>query len=225
VGSSVHANQSFLREESRRTDVKQGGIVLPHLTCQRLLRILAIVLAFAASPSTLQAAESVLATTGQPATPEKNPPGDIPDTQVFVTYQSPADFSLKVPEGWARTERRDGTRFADKYNVVEISVAPAASAPTVSSVTAREAAELARTGHAIRIGAIKNVWLRSGAAVLITYTSNSEPNPVTNKQLRLEHHRYLVYRGGTLATLDLSAPLGADNADQWNLMANSFQWR
>src|SRR5258708_38813598 len=102
-----------------------------------------IILTFAALPCTLQAAESVLATTGQAATPEKNPPGDIPDTQVFVTYQSPAGFSLKVPEGWARTERRDGTRFADKYNVVEISVAPAPSAPTVSAVTAREAAELA----------------------------------------------------------------------------------
>ncbi|MFM0197957.1 hypothetical protein PQQ65_33270 [Paraburkholderia strydomiana] len=199
--------------------------MIPHLTFQRLLRSSAIVLAFAASPCTLQATGSVLATTRQAATPEMNPPGDIPDTQVFVTYRSPAGFSLKVPEGWARTDRRDGTRFADKYNVVEVSVRSAASTPTVASVTAREATELARTGHAIRIGAIRNVSLRSGAAVLVTYTSNSEPNPVTNKQLRLEHHRYLIYRGGTLATLDLSAPLGADNADQWNLMANSFQWR
>jgi hypothetical protein len=214
----------FLLETSGCTDVNEGGIVIPHLTFQRLLQSWAIVLAFA-SPCTLQAAKSAPATTRQAATPEMNPPGDIPDTQVFVTYRSPAGFSLKVPEGWARTDRRDGTRFADKYNVVEISVAPAASAPTVSSVTAREATELARTGHAIKIADIKSVGLRSGAAVLVTYTSNSEPNPVTNKQLRLEHHRYLIYRGGILATLDLSAPLGADNADQWNLMANSFQWR
>ena len=198
---------------------------MPNPICQRLLRNTAIALAFAALPCALQATESVLATNDQAVTPEKNPPGDIPDTQAFVIYGSPAGFLLKVPEGWARKERRDGATFSDKYNIVEISVAPAASAPTESSVTAHEAADLARTGHAVKIGAIKNVSLRSGPAVLITYTSNSEPNPVTNRRVRLENHRYLIYRGGSLATLDLSAPLGADNADQWNLMSNSFQWR
>ena len=30
---------------------------------------------------------------------EKNPPGDIPDNQVFITYQSPHGFSVKVPVG------------------------------------------------------------------------------------------------------------------------------
>jgi hypothetical protein len=205
--------------------VKEGWTVIPYPIWQRLLRNSAIALAFAALPCALQAAEDVLAAAEQAAPPEKNPPGDIPDTQVFVTYRSPAGFSLKVPEGWARKERRDGASFADKYNIVEISVAPAASAPTASSVTAHEAAELVRNGHAVKIGAIKNVSLRSGPAVLITYTSNSEPNPVTSKRLRLESHRYLIFRGGTLATLNLSAPLGADNADQWNLMSNSFEWR
>ena len=27
--------------------------------------------------------------------PEKNPPGDIPDTQVFIDYTSPEGFTLK----------------------------------------------------------------------------------------------------------------------------------
>ncbi|MGF6776215.1 hypothetical protein [Paraburkholderia sp. GAS334] len=198
---------------------------MPKPARQHVLRNSAIALAFAALPCTLQAAEGGVATTGQAATPEKSPPGDIPDSQIFVTYRSPAGFSLQVPEGWARKERHDGARFVDKYNIVEISVAPAASAPTASSVTGREAAELARTGHAVRIGAIRNVSLHAGPAVLIIYTSNSEPNPVTNKRLRLENHRYLIYRGGTLATIDLSSPLGADNADQWNLIVHSFQWR
>src|SRR5262249_56980354 len=76
----------------------------------------------------------------QPITPEVNPPGDIPDSQVFVTYASPAGFSIKVPEGWARTERSDGAHFADKYGRVDISVAPAASAPTAERVRKGEAA-------------------------------------------------------------------------------------
>lgn len=161
----------------------------------------------------------------RPAAPEKNPPGDIPDTQVFVTYASPSGFSLKVPEGWARTDRRDGASFSDKYNAVGVTVASAASAPTAASAADREAADLVKAGRAVKIRAIRKVMLRSGPALLIDYTSNSEPNPVTNKQLRLESNRYLIYRGGKLATLDLSAPLGADNVDQWKLMSNSFQWR
>jgi hypothetical protein len=47
---------------------------------------------------------------------------------------------------------------------------------------------------------------------------------VTNKAIRLENERYFFWKGGKLATLTLSAPYGADNADQWLLMAKSFRW-
>jgi len=70
-----------------------------------------------------------------------------------------------------------------------------------------QAAELVKTGRAVEIKMIKNVKLPAGPAVLIVYQANSEPNPVTNKQLRLEANRYLVFRNGKLAAIDLSAPL------------------
>lgn len=169
--------------------------------------------------TTVMAAEKTVA-------PEKNPPGDIPDSQVFVAYTSPLGFSLKVPEGWARTDRSDGARFADKYNAIDVAVNSAATAaPTTASVNNHEAADLVKVGRAVKIGAVKSVKLRSGSAILIVYSSNSEPNPVTNKQLRLENNRYLIYRGGKIATINLSAPLGADNVDQWKLISDSFQWR
>ena len=161
----------------------------------------------------------------QPITPEVNPPGDIPDSQVFVTYASPAGFAIKVPEGWAMTERPDGARFTDKYDSIDISVAPAASAPTPERVRKEEAVILAKNGRAIRISAVRQVTLPAGLAVLIIYTSNSEPNAVTDKQIRLENNRYLFYREGREAALSLSAPAGADNADQWQLMASSFRWK
>ncbi len=157
--------------------------------------------------------------------PEKNPPGDIPDSQVFIAYHSPLGFSIEVPEGWARTDRGDGARFADKYNAIDVAVRPASGVPTTASVTKHEAALLSTAGRAVEIGAVKSVKLRSGPAILIVYSSNSEPNAVTNRQLRLENNRYLIYRGGKLATINLSAPLGADNVDQWKLISNSFQWR
>jgi hypothetical protein len=160
----------------------------------------------------------------QPIAPETNPPGDIPDSQAFVTYTSPAGFSLKVPEGWALTQRPDGASFADKYGSIDISLATAASAPTSEQARREALAKLVKSGRAVRISATGRVTLPAGPALLIVYTSNSEPNAVTDKQIRLENNRYLFYRAGHEAALTLSAPAGADNADQWQLMARSFRW-
>jgi hypothetical protein len=157
--------------------------------------------------------------------PEKNPPGDIPDNQVFVPYRSPLGSSIKVPEGWSRVERADGVRFSDKYNIIDLAVSTADQAPNAAAAKTREAAELQKAGHAAEIKSVKDVKLKSGPAVLISYASNSAPNLVTNKQIRLEHDRYLMFKNGTLVSLDLSAPLGADNVDQWQLMSNSFEWQ
>src|SRR5690349_11683068 len=55
-----------------------------------------------------------------PAPTESNPPGDIPDNQVYVVYRptvgSFTGFTVKVPEGWARTEQGGSTVFTDKLN-------------------------------------------------------------------------------------------------------------
>jgi hypothetical protein len=156
---------------------------------------------------------------------EKNPPGDIPDDQVFVAYNSPLGFTLKVPEGWSRADRPDGVRFFDKYNIIDISIVQSDTAPTASWVQSRVGAELAASGRAVKVGSVKAVNLMGGPAVRITYTSNSEPNPVTNKQIRLEHERFIFPKHGKMATVDFAAPQGADNADQWQLMSNSFRWK
>ncbi len=161
----------------------------------------------------------------QPVAPEANPPGDIPDSQVFVAYTSQLGFLLSVPEGWARTDRADGAQFADKYDTVDISVASAPNQPTVQTVRASDVGVLEKTGRAVKIVSVKSVTLPAGKAVLIRYASNSAPNTVTGKQIRLENDRYLFFKAGRLATLDLSAPAGADNVDQWKLMSESFRWR
>jgi hypothetical protein len=158
------------------------------------------------------------------AIPEKNPPGDIPDSQVFVKFQSPLGFSVQIPESWSRTERKSGVVFADKFNKIDVEIGTATGLPSVASAKTQQAFELVKTGRAVTIKAIKNVSLPTGPAVLIDFESNSEPNQVTNKQLRLESNRYLMFRNGKLATLDLSAPKGADNVDQWKLIAQSFHW-
>lgn len=156
---------------------------------------------------------------------EKNPPGDIPDSQVFIDYASSQGFTMKVPEGWARSDRADGASFIDKLDGVVVSASKAATAPTVESVKAMSVPELEKAERAVKVTAVKEVKLPAGSAIRIVYSSNSEPNAVTNKQIRLENERYLYFKDGKLVTLELYAPKGADNVDQWQLMSNSFKWK
>ena len=49
-----------------------------------------------------------------PNAPEKSPPGDIPDNQVYVAYRVPGGHvALKVPEGWAQTRSGSTVTFSD----------------------------------------------------------------------------------------------------------------
>ena len=155
--------------------------------------------------------------------PEKNPPGDIPDTQAFIIYKTDS-YSLKVPEGWARTVTGSSVSFASKLDGVSVSLNPSASAPTLDWVKTQYVPELVKAGRAVEITGVSAETLPGGPAIRIDYTSNSEPNAVTTKQIRLENARYLFFKPGTLAALDLYAPAGADNVDQWQLMSRSFAW-
>jgi hypothetical protein len=161
----------------------------------------------------------------QPLKPEKNPPGDIPDNQVFITYASPRGFSLKVPEGWARKDLADGATFADKYGRITVAETDSPTAPDEASAKQALVPELQKSARAVSIKKIRAMKLPAGFTVLISYDSNSDPNPVTNKAIRLENDRYYFWKDGKLVMLDFSAPAGADNADQWDMMAKSFQWR
>jgi hypothetical protein len=152
---------------------------------------------------------------------EKNPPGDIPDDQVFVSYTSPVGgYSLKVPEGWARSEKGADVDFIDKLDGVAVAVASATATPTAKDVVAG----LAKPEKAVRLVSTKEIRLPAGQALLIKYESDSETNPVTNKRTRLENEAYVFYKNGKTATLTLWAPKGADNVDQWKLMSESFRW-
>ncbi len=189
---------------------------------RRTLVVAALATSAGASPAPVvggaSAAERAVA-------PEKNPPGDIPDTQVFIDYRSSLGFSMKVPEGWARSDLPDGARFVDKFDAVEVTVSRAATAPTIESVKATIAPEMKAKGRAVSVTQVEAVKLPGGDAIRIVYSANSEPDPVVNKQVRLEGDRYLYFSGSRLATLDLTVPFGADNADQWRLMSQSFRWR
>jgi hypothetical protein len=175
--------------------------------------------------STTTRTEAPIASTETAVAPEVNPPGDIPDSQAFVIYQNTVGgYQLEVPEGWARAETGGNVTFTSKLNGVSVTVAPAKAAPTVASVQANEAKLIQSHGRAVSITGVSETNLPGGKAVVLKYASNSEPNPVTSKRVRLENIAYIFYRNGKEATLTVWAPQGADNVDQWNRMANSFRW-
>jgi hypothetical protein len=198
---------------------------MPNALSRTTLALLLVVGFTAALPSSNMAQQKFAVADEQPLKPERNPPGDIPDNQVFIDYVSPLGFSLKVPEGWARQDLADGASFADKYGRITVSQTQAPKIPTVDAVKRTFVSDLERSLHAVTVTAVKPAKLPAGPAALVSYGSNSDPNPVTNKAIRLENDRYYLWKDEKLVAVNFLAPAGADNADQWDMMAKSFRWR
>ncbi|GGQ14058.1 hypothetical protein [Streptosporangium pseudovulgare] len=155
--------------------------------------------------------------TSAPQPTESNPPGDIPDDTVFVTYRHPGQpYEVKVPEGWARTDLPTGASFTDKLNSIRIETRPAASPPTEASVRSQV--------HSSDIRTVDTVIRKGGKAVRIVYRADSSPDPVTGKVIKDEVERYAFYQAGHEAILTLSGPVGADNVDPWRTVSDSFGW-
>lgn len=173
----------------------------------------------------LTASPSPAASTEQPAPVETSVAGDISDTQAFVAYHAATGgYTLDVPEGWARTTNLTDAHFVNKLDGVQVTVADASAAATAATARTREIAALTQNGRAVQVTQVLDVQLPGGPAVFVEYSSNSEPDAVTGKQVRLENNAYLIFHSGKLATLTLWAPVGADNVDQWKRIAESFKW-
>lgn len=176
-----------------------------------------------------------------PVAVEKNPPGDIPDTTQYVPYHSSAGgFVVSAPSGWSRTTTSSSVSFTDKLNTIAVTWGPAPSAPTVSSAKSNDVPMLQQTVLAFSLSKIIdcapsctipfttgliNAKL-TGSAVVITYKSNSQPDPnaPTVKRYRLEVLRFEFFKGGVEAALTLSGIVGADNVDPWRIVSGSFKW-
>lgn len=161
-----------------------------------------------------------------PAPADSNPPGDIPDTQVVVPWSPPGGgFTVKVPEGWARTPHGQATAFTDKFNSVGVERTHASTAPTVNSVRARDIPAIQAASTHFSLVKVVGVQRKGGKAVLAEYRLDSAPNQVTGKRVRLDVQRYVFYRPGKGgAVLTLSGAAGADNVDPRRTVTDSFRW-
>jgi hypothetical protein len=179
----------------------------------------------AGSTQTSQAPTSAPAA-ADPKAPEVNPAGDIPDNQVYVAYTPPSGgFSVKVPEGWARTEAGGAVTFTDKLNSVRMETVAAASAPTVQSAQQQEVPAIQASVKQYEAGKVTTVTRKAGTGVLITYRADAAPDPVTGKVVHDDVERYEFWKVGKTVILTLSGPQGADNVDPWRIVTDSFSWQ
>ncbi len=90
------------------------------------------------SPVAPTVAAHAPAATEQALAPEQNPPGDIPDTQAFVSYSSRVGgYTLDVPEGWARSENGPDVSFIEKLDGLRVTITDTATAaPTAATARA-----------------------------------------------------------------------------------------
>src|SRR5947209_4709907 len=143
------------------------------------MRALCIAAALAALPAAAVTGCGSASSNGRPAAqpsavnpngPEVSPAGDIPDNQAYIAYSPPGGgYSVKVPEGWARTSRAGATSFTDKLNRIAMQALPASRAPTVASARRTDAAALAASLAGFRLGTVSTVRRTAGRAVRLTY--------------------------------------------------------
>ena len=96
--------------------------------------------------------------------------------------------------------------------------------PTLAEVSAQLQA-LKATTPSLRFQPPQRVQISGRPAIKVVYVTESSPNPVTNKRVRLTVDRYYLAQGGKRAIIDLGTPVGVDNVDGYRLMVQSFRWR
>jgi hypothetical protein len=146
--------------------------------------------------------------------------GDIPDNQVFLVFRNGAGYSMKYPEGWPQQGSGDRVSFRDKNNIARIVVA-AGAAPTLASVRADVAL---LSGVHVQTPP-QAITVAGSPAIKVVYSTESSPNAVTGKRVKLVVDRYYLRHGGRRAVVDLGTPEGVDNVDAYRLMIESFRWK
>jgi len=176
----------------------------------------------AAAGSTKQAGQPSQA----PVPAESNPPGDIPDTTVYVPFTSAAGhLTLTVPEGWSRKQTVNSSTFTSNLNSISLTWQLMKTAPTVSTARGTTVPALRHAALAFRLQSVRSVTLHGSRAVEIVYRVNSRPNAVTGRQYRLVIERFEFFDNGRAAVLSLSSAVGSDNVDPWRIVSESFRWR
>ena len=212
--------------------VPRPAVFIPQFIALAFLLALGCQSKDSGSSTTIASTESAMASNGsaikespneKPLVPEKNPAGGIPKNQAFVAYTSnTGGYSLDVPKDWTSTENGPNATFTKQPDGLNVAISSSNSPPTPASVRENEARLIQTQGRAVKIGSIKAAKLPGGSAVVINYTSNSDPDSASTA-VRLQNTAYLFFNNGTVGWLTWWAPAGAD-VSALTRTAKTFKW-
>jgi hypothetical protein len=149
--------------------------------------------------------------------------GDIPDNQRFLRYKNAhARYSVLYPEGWAQKGTPSDLTFADKANQVHVAIA-SGSQPGPSQAKAA-LAQAVPPSAGLKVTKVEQTTAGANPVIHITYERTGPADPVTGKKLTLMVDRYVLAKGGQVATVDESTPVGVDNVDAYRTIIESFRW-
>ena len=94
----------------------------------------------------------------------------------------------------------------------------------MASARAVEVPTIKHSLHGFALTSVSIVSRPAGTAVLIRYSADSQPDPVTGKQVPSTVDRYYVPGPSGLAIVSLAEPDGVDNVDAFRQMITSFKW-
>jgi hypothetical protein len=150
--------------------------------------------------------------------------GDIPDNQVFLVYNDrSAGFSMKYPEGWTQSGSGNNVTFRIKNNLVHVAIS-SGPAPTPATVKT-QLQKVKQTDPTLVFTTPAVVQVSGHQAVKVLYSTESAPNPVTGKRVKLIVDRYALANGSRVAIVDLGTAKGVDNIDAYRMMIQSFRWK
>ena len=150
-----------------------------------------------------------------PNAAQTNPPGDIPDSQAFVRFSLPGKYSVLYPEGWSQSGTSADTIFASSYNGEQL----------LSQAPADPAFVIHRMFPGVRNIVVHRQTQPNGLVATATFTSKSLPDAITGRSAPLENAAFFFVKGHRETILNLWAPAGSDNVDQWKKISASFRWK
>lgn len=161
------------------------------------------------------------------ASPEQNTPsGDVPDNAVFLDYTSKTGcYSIQYIEGWVLTENSSsGVDIRDKDSTESVQIVSPPMDNLSAYVQQVDIPRLKENTAAFVAGSVSTAMLNGRQVTKLTYTSLSDPDPVTGKQRQVTSDRYYLPGTKQLAIVTLTTPVGVDNVDAFNQIVGSFRW-
>lgn len=133
-------------------------------------------------------------TTAASSDAESAATGDIPDNQAFLVYTNKAaGYSIRYPEGWARTGGGGDLTFSEKANVIHVVVKPgAAKSPEGEKRTlTRRSAPDPVTGKSLRLNVDIYEFAKAGKVAVLELSTPEGVDNVDAYRLISESFKWL----------------------------------